>query len=280
VSGMRAGYRRREALENRILLGISAAIIALMLAPIFVVVAMSFSSSAALSFPPAALSLRWYHDALELVFAGADSLGRLRESFFTSIEIALIAATTSALCGVPAAYALSRLEFRGKWLVEQLVSLPIVFPTVVLGVAILLLLSEAGVDLGIFQIAFAHTITLLPFMIRNCNAALAGLDPALEEAAHCLGAPPLRTFAEIVLPLMRAGIASGFLLVFIMSFNEFTLAYFLYTIDVFPLSMWLFQQGNNELNPAIFAVATMIIAFNAIIIIVVDRIMGAKGVAL
>jgi putative spermidine/putrescine transport system permease protein len=277
---MRSNYLRREQIEQRVLLGISVGIIALTLAPIVVVVIMSFSSSASLSFPPTSWSLRWYEDAWDLVFGASSDIGRLRESFLTSLAIACLAAGASVLCGVPAAYALSRLRFRGKGAVEQLVSLPVVFPAVVLGVAILLIISEAGIDLGLLQIAIAHVIVTLPFMIRNCSAALAGLDPALEEAAKCLGASPSRAFAEIVLPLMRAGIISGFLLVFIMSMNEFTLAYFLYTVDVFPLSMWLFQQGGNELNPAIFAVATVVIVLNALVIVAVDRAMGKKGVAL
>ena len=277
---MRAYHLQREQIEQRILLAVSTGIIGLTLAPIAVVAVMSFSASATLSFPPASWSLRWYYEAWNLVIGASDDISRLSESLLISLEIASLAALASVVCGVPAAYALNRLHFAGKRIVEQLVSLPIVFPAVVLGVAILLLISEAGVDLGILQIAFAHTIVTLPFMVRNCSAALAGLDPALEEAATCLGASRLRAFAEIVLPLMRSGIVSGILLVFIVSMNEFTLAYFLYTVDVFPLSMWLFQWGSNELNPAIFAVATMIIILNAIIIIAVDRAMGRRGVSL
>jgi putative spermidine/putrescine transport system permease protein len=117
-------------------------------------------------------------------------------------------------------------------------------------------------------------------MIRNCMAALDGLDPALEEAARTLGASPLRAFFGIVLPLMRSGILSGFLLVFILSLNEFTLAYFLFTIDSFPLSMWLFQASSSNLNPSVFAVSTLVIIINVALILAVDRVRGAKGVAL
>ncbi|TIP84439.1 MAG: ABC transporter permease subunit, partial [Mesorhizobium sp.] len=110
--------------------------------------------------------------------------------------------------------------------------------------------------------------------------ALKGVDPALEEAAKTLGASPLRTFVEVVLPLMRGGIASGVLLVFTMSFNEFTLSYFLYTVDVFPLSIWLFQQSNTSFSPAIFAISALTIFFNSAIILIVDAIVGKRGGAL
>ena len=85
------------------------------------------------------------------------------------------------------------------------------------------------------------------------------------------GAPTL-----LVRYLERGGVVSGVLIVFILSFNEFTLSYFLYTVDAFPLSIWLFQQGNTMINPTIFAVSTAMIVINVAIIILVDRI-GAKA---
>ena len=78
---------------------------------------------------------------------------------------------------------------------------------------------------------------------------------------------------------MRSGIVSGFLLVFILSLNEFTLAYFLFTVDSFPLSMWLFQASSANLNPSIFAVSSLIILLNVLLILAVDRIRGARRVA-
>ena len=250
------------------------------LAPVVAVVIMSFTSASTLEFPPPGLSLRWYRETWDMLFGEAAEMSRLVESLRTSLVIAGLAAGTSALAGVPAAYALRRLEFRGKALVEQVISLPIVFPAIVLGVALLVIVSHLGLSLGVFQIAFAHVIVLLPFMIRNCAAALDGLDPGLEEAAKTLGASPLRAFLEVVLPLMSSGIVSGFLLVFILSLNEFTLAYFLFTIDAFPLSMWLFQASTANLNPSIFAVSTLVILINVALILAVDRVRGGGRVPL
>ena len=104
-----------------------------------------------------------------------------------------------------------------------------------------------------------------------------GVDPALQEAAKTLGASSVRAFFEIVLPLAREGIVSGALLVFIISFNEFTLSYFLYTIDVFPLSIWLFQQSNTSFSPAIFAVSTLTILITVAVILIVDSSPAGGG---
>ena len=107
-------------------------------------------------------------------------------------------------------------------------------------------------------------------------ASMRGIDPALQEAARTLGASSVRAFVDIVLPLARHGILSGALLVFIISFNEFTLSYFLYTIDVFPLSIWLFQQSNTSFSPAIFAISTLTILITIGVILTVDLVAGRR----
>jgi putative spermidine/putrescine transport system permease protein len=240
------------------------------------VIAMSFTAAATLQFPPPGLSLRWYEEVWTLLTGPDAAIARLVESLMISLEIATATALLCALVGVPASYALVRLPFRGRGVIEELLGLPIVFPTVVLGVALLMLISQSGLDLGMGQIVVAHAIVCLPFMMRNCMASMRGIDPVLQEAARTLGASGLRAFVDIVLPLARQGIISGALLVFIISFNEFTLSYFLYTIDVFPLSIWLFQQSNTSFSPAIFAISTMTILITVAVILAVDLLAGRR----
>ena len=251
-----------------------------LLLPIGMVLVMSFTSVTTLQFPPPDLSLRWYADVWSMFTAGGDDYTRLRESLMTSLVIAALTSLVCVFAGVPASYALVRFRFRGRRIVEELMlSVPIIFPTVVLGVSLLVIVSISGVDLGVFQIVIAHSIIGLPFMMRNCIAALHGIDPSLREAAKTLGASGPRAFVEITLPLIRGGVASGVLLVFILSFNEFTLSYFLYTIDVFPLSIWLFQQSNTSFSPAIFAVSSLMVVLNIAVILIVDRAFGTRGTA-
>ncbi|MCP3371809.1 ABC transporter permease [Bradyrhizobium cajani] len=267
----------RHGAESALIGSVTAILIALILAPIAIVVVMSFTAASTLQFPPPGFSLRWYLEVWHMATGDAASLTRLTESFRVSVAIAALTAFLCVLASVPASYALVRYRFPGRSAVEELLGLPIVFPAVVLGIALLILVSVSGIEFGLWQIVAAHAITFLPFTMRNCITALKGVDPELEEAAKTLGASPLRTFVEIVLPLMRAGIAWGVLLVFILSFNEFTLSYFLYTVDVFPLSIWLFQQSNTSFSPAIFAVSALTIFFNIGIILTVDAIVGKRG---
>lgn len=265
--------------ERLILGGATAVIILFVIAPILFVPIVSFTSVETLQFPPPGLSLKWYAQVLDMLRSGDDDTTRLLGAFLTSLAIAGLAVLLCVAAGVPAALALSRDELRGSALLDLLLTVPIVFPTIALAVAMLLIVSALGVDFGIWQIVVAHSVIALPFMVRNCMAALGASDRSLTEAAATLGAPAWRAFLEITLPLMKGGIASGALLVFVISFNEFTLTYFLYTIDVFPLSMWLFQKSNTSLSPLIFAVSTLVILVNVVAIALLDKAVGARGSA-
>lgn len=266
----------RHGIEGLIVKGVTLVLVVLLLAPIVMVVAMSFTAGTTLQFPPPGLSLRWYDEVWKLLTGPDAAIARLGEALAVSLQIAAATSILCVLAGVPASYALVRLQFPGRGLVEEMLGLPVVFPTVVLGVALLMLVSQSRLDFGMGQIVIAHAIIGLPFMMRNCMASMRGIDPVLQEAAKTLGASGARAFFEIVLPLAREGIVSGALLVFIISFNEFTLSYFLYTIDIFPLSIWLFQQSNTSFSPAIFAVSTLTIVITVAVILAVDLLAGRK----
>lgn len=266
----------RSGAEATILATITFGLLGILLLPIVVVAVMSITPADTVQFPPPGASLKWYRQIWDMLFGANAEIARLWESLRTSLLIAAITGLVCVIAGVPASYALARYRFRGKALAQQFINLPIIFPAIVLGVALLIIVSALPFDLGLWQIVIAHTIVTLPFMIRNVSAALEGLDGAYLEAAKTLGASNLRAFAEVVLPLIRGGIVSGLLLVFVLSFNEFTLTYFLYTVDVYPLSMWLFQQSNTSLNPSIFAVSTLIIVLNVFVVLVLDRVAGSR----
>jgi putative spermidine/putrescine transport system permease protein len=265
----------RSGFEASLIRGLTLILLLLFLAPIGAVLIISFTSGTTLQFPPPSLSLRWYDEVWTMVFGENAASVRLGEAILTSLAIAALTAVVCILAGVPASYALARFRFPGRGAVEELLGLPVVFPSVVLGIALLVLVSTSGLNLGLFQIVIAHAIVGLPFMMRNCLASMRGIDVALEEAAQTLGASGPRAFFEIVLPLSRSGIVSGALLVFILSFNEFTLSYFLYTVDVFPLSIWLFQQANTSFNPAVFAISSLVVVLNVAAILIVDAV-GAR----
>jgi putative spermidine/putrescine transport system permease protein len=158
-----------------------------------------------------------------------------------------------------------------------MISLPVVFPVIVLGVALLVMVSHLGIELVFWRIVVAHVIITFAFVVRNCIASLSGISPSLEEAAYTLGANWRRSFVEIVLPLMRPGILSGMLLAFVLSFNHITTSYFLSTVDLVPLPVWLIQRNGVVLDLTTFSVSSMVICIDIVLIWALDRLMGRSG---
>src|SRR2546421_9504944 len=151
-----------------------------------------------------------------------------------SIRVAVLATALDALIGIPLAYLLARRRFRGKTLVDLLVTLPLVLPPTVTGFYLIVLLGRRG-WLGAplyaatgWTIAFtwyaavvAATVMALPLLVRTARAAIESVDRDLEKAAYTLGRSEWRTALEVTLPLARNGIVAGLVLAFARALGEF-----------------------------------------------------------
>lgn len=156
------------------------------------------------------------------------------EALGLSLRVATIATLATLPAAVGLGWILARGTFPGKWLVEAAVSLPLVLPPVVTGLALLLLFGSRG-PLGgflaeVFGVsvlfhwtgaALAAGVMALPLMVRPIRLAIEGVDRGLEQAAATLGAPPAFVFLTIVLPLALPGVIAGALLGFARAFGEF-----------------------------------------------------------
>jgi len=251
--------------------------------PVLVIVVMSFSGGTTLDFPPQSLSLRWYEAAFDVLRSGdgdGGGTGAL-DALLASLGVCAITMILSVTACLPLAYLLVRRG--GAWRVwtEQLFGLPLVFPLVVLGLAYLLMAETlargTGIELGLWRLAIPHLTLALPFVLRNVMSAMHGIGPELEEAAQTLGAPPWRAAIDVVLPLLKPGVIAGAVFAFIVSFNEFTLSFFLYTVDASTLPIWMFSRTVSSLDPTTLAIATLIIAIDVALIACVDRFVARQG---
>src|SRR5438309_11022863 len=151
-----------------------------------------------------------------------------------SIRVAIVATILNALIGIPVAYLLARRTFRGRALLDLLVTLPLVLPPTVTGYYLIVLLGRRG-WLGAplyaatgWTIAFtwyaavvAATVMALPLLVRTARAAIESVDRDLEKAAYTLGRSEWRTALEVTLPLARNGILAGLVLAFARALGEF-----------------------------------------------------------
>ena len=249
--------------------------------PVILIVVMSFSGDHGLTFPPQSLSLQWYGSAWSVLW-GDRSEGTMSamSGLVTSFGVGLVTMFASVLVCIPLAYSLVRGGGRSQRWVELLFTMPLVFPLVVLGVSYLLIVetlaTSTGIELGYFRLILPHITLALPLVLRNCISAMGGIHPELEEAAMSLGASPLRAAWNVVVPLMKPGILAGFIFAFVISFNEFTVTFFMYTIDVRTLPIWMYSRTVSSLDPTTLAISTLIILLDVALIAWVDKIVGGK----
>ena len=201
-----------------------------------------------------------------------------------SLVTTSISLVVTVAIGLPLAYLLARRSFRGRWLVEALVDLPIVLPPSVAGLALLLVLgrrgllggplASAGLDIAFSTIAvvIAQAFVSAPFFIRSARAGFAGVERDLEDAARADGASELRVFRAITVPLAAPALAAGLVMTWARALGEFG-ATIMFAGNVqgrtqtLPLVVYSeFQDG--DLDASIAAAAILVVAALGILVAV------------
>jgi len=239
---------------------------ALIVLPIAIVVVTAFSPLDYFEFPPRSLSLRWFVEFFRLE--------NMRNAFTLSLELAVLAATIATITGTAGALFLARRRGVVAGLLQSLFLAPLVFPTIILGVALLLLYKTIGMP--VFPgLLLAHCIVGLPYGFRTVLGSAQALDPALEEAGQSLGAGPVRTLFLVTLPLIWPGVLSGWLFAFIVSFGELNTALFLTGpgITTLPIEIFSYLQFQGS-QLVIAAASTLQIALIVVMVTTIERIVG------
>jgi putative spermidine/putrescine transport system permease protein len=251
----------------RLIVGVT---VTLIIGPILVVLIVSFSSGDALVFPPPGLSLRWFAE----FFGNAE----MRNAFILSIILALVSACASVALGLMGAIYVARRRNALSAIIQMLVMAPLVFPALILGLALLLLYKTINMAIlpGLF---IAHVVVCLPYAFRAVLTSLQSFDATLEEAGQSLGAGPVRSFMLITLPIIWPGVLSGWLFAFVVSFGELNTALFLTGPGVVTLPIEIFSylqfQGNQLVVAAASSLQVLIII---LVLVVAERLVGAKQI--
>ena len=232
----------------------TAGVLAFLYLPILVLVVYSFNASR-LNILWEGFTWKWYGELW--------SHAPLMEAAKNSLIVASLTTVLSVVLGTLGAWLLHRHRFRGGSAIRVLVGVPIMMPEIIMGVSLLVLFSAFAVPLGFTTVIIAHVTFCFPFVLLAVRARLAGLDPALEEAALDLGATPLRAFWLVIVPALRPGIVAGALLAFTLSMDEVIVTYFTASPGSATLPLRIFGMAKVGLNPmlnalsAIFIVATV-----------------------
>lgn len=202
-----------------------------------------------------------------------------------SLIMSGVATVASIVIGVLAAYVTRRYRFKGRGLLDLAVMLPWALPGTVVAVNLISAFSQGNafslgnVLIGTFWILpLAYFVRFMPLVFRSTNAALAQMDPALEEAAWNLGAGWLRTMRTVTIPVISRGILAGALLAFVNAVGEFVASVLIYTRATQPISvainnrMYSFDMG----TAAAYGMLQVVLIF--VIMLVTRRLESRQGI--
>lgn len=246
-----------------------ALVFVFLLAPLVVVVLVSFNPTSGFRIPVTEFSLRWYEKFFDLK-SFRDGL------FLISLPIALASGALATAMGSLAAIALVRGGLLARNAVESLFMLPLLIPSILLGAALYLVCARLGVAGAFWTIVVGHTLLGVPYVIRVVGAGLASVDPRLEEAAISLGCTPVQAFLRVVLPILRSSILSGAIFAFIVSFSDINLALFVAGPTTTTLPIHVFSQIFWEGDPTIAAASAVQIAIVGLLILAMQRLFNIR----
>ncbi len=280
-----------------------------LIAPILIVIPLSFNAEAyftftpkMLAFDPAGYSLRWYDTLLTLGHSGGDGVRdaswwsevwerstwvqAAKNSFWVGLWATILATTL----GTIAALGLSRPEMPYRRLIMALLISPMIVPIIIIAVGMSFFFAKAcvapdsamGAIFGYFLsekgclanshlgVIVAHATLGIPFVIITVTATLSGFDQSLIRAAQSLGANPRTTFFKVIMPLILPGVISGALFAFVTSFDEVVAVLFIAGPDQQTIPRQMFNGIREAISPAILAVATILVVISVLLLTMVE----------
>jgi putative spermidine/putrescine transport system permease protein len=260
-----------------------------LIAPILIVIPLSFNAEAyftftkrMLTFDPAGFSLRWYDSLLTMGMAAPDAPRDARwwadawknaawiNAAKNSIIIGFFSTIVATALGTVAALGLSRPEMPYRRLIMAALISPMIVPLIITATGLFFFYSATGLAGTYVGVILAHATLGIPFVIITVTATLVGFDQSLNRAALSLGASPTTTFFKVTMPLIMPGVISGALFAFVTSFDEVVVVLFVAAHDqqTIPRQMW--NGIREQISPAILAVATILVVVSIALLTVIE----------
>ena len=236
--------------------------------PVFIIAVFSFNDSA-ISVRWHGFSLRWY---AKLFYT---------QEIIDALNVSMVVAISSTILSVLIATALIFGSSRWKSWVSSVIFYPnIILPDIALAIGVLSLFTYLKVPLGYGSLIIGHTIVGLGFSIPIIRARFIELDPVLTEASLDLGATTLQTFRKVIIPLMRPSLIAAGLVSFTLSLDDFLIAFFCSSPKVQTLSIYVYSQLKETVDPSINAISVLLLALSSVVTLllcslkIVDQVIG------
>jgi spermidine/putrescine transport system permease protein len=233
-------------------------------APIILLPLFAFNDSTVVAFPLGGFTFDW--------FIALWDTPALHQATRNSLIIALSVAVLATCLGLFAARAATRFAFPGKAGVIGFVMLPLVLPEVIVAISLLIVLMQLGLGAGIWAIIAGHILICLPFSIAILQGSFNSMDHSLEEAAVDLGETRFSAFWRVTLPLVAPGLLASGLICFIISLDEFIIAFFLSgNAPTLPVYLWGQLRFPSRL-PVVMALGSLLVLLSVALLVMAERL--------
>lgn len=258
-----------ERIARRSVRLFSAVVLFFLIAPVLIVVPLSFNQSTYFSYPMTGVTLGWY----ETIFASAE----WRTTILNSFVIGLSATAIATVLGTLAAIGISRPSFPFRGLIVPILIAPMIIPIVVVAVSLYQVFAPLGLANSHTGVILAHAALGTPFVVITVTARLMAFDNNLARAAASLGASPLTAFRRVMLPQILPGVATGGIFAFATSFDEVVVILFIGGTEqrTIPRQMW--AGIRDQINPTILAMAGLLTIFAVVLFLAIGWLQGRNA---
>lgn len=231
-------------------------------APIIVLAVFSFNESKSRG-NWTGFSLKWY---IEL-FHDVD----IRNAFYYTITIAIASAIISTILGTIAAIGINSMKGKVKSVILNVNYLPVVNPDIVTGISLMILYISFSISFGYNTMLISHIVFSTPYVILSILPKLKQLDVHMTEAAMDLGATPMYALRKVIIPEIKPGIVTGFLMAFTLSIDDFIISYFTKGEGVTNLSIVIYSMARRGVRPTINALSTIMLTVVLLLMILINK---------
>jgi putative spermidine/putrescine transport system permease protein len=242
-----------------------------LMAPIIVIIPVSFNEGSVFRFPPVGFSLKWYERIR--------NIDAILSALALSAQIAALSTAIALVLGTLAAIAIVRGRIPGGEAIATFLASPLMLPGLVLGIGMLQAFRAIGLFDAWASLLLAHVVVTMPFIMRTVLASLSLFDFAMVDAARTLGCSYPAALWKVMVPNILPGFISGALFAFIASFDNYPVSMFLTDVRNKTLPIQLLNTIEMSPDPTLAALSTVLIVMTVVALLVCDRLVGLKRMA-
>lgn len=240
------------------------------LAPIVLLLLVSFTGEQFAGFPPRSYGTHWWSEA----FRATD----YRDAFVFSVVTSLVSAAIVTVIATFAAFGVTRYPGGSARIVATVAFAPLLIPQFVIGISLINFLTDAGVPLAPAGIIIGGILIGTPFAMRLVMSNLAAIPDSFEKASASLGASRWYTVRRVLLPQMAPGVLAAFIMSFVVAFDELDVAIFLVLPGKTTLPVQIFNDVQLSSTPLPIAASAMLLCVGVLIMVILDRAIGVMNV--